>query len=379
MNQPELILTPTDFVAIANQTLEYTFGLVKIEGELANFRISKKRWVYFDIKDELSKIACFASIYNLPGPLEDGMLVVIDGQPRLHPQFGFSITIQTVKPSGEGSIKKAYEILQAKLQAEGLFEPARKRFLPYPPQSIALITSKESAAYTDFIKVLNNRWPFVELKLYDVQVQGEASPLQLTEAINTINNLAELPDVMVITRGGGSADDLVAFDDERVVRAIASSRVATMVAIGHETDVSLSELAADKRASTPSNAAELLVPSKKDELANLSLVKTAFQQNIRALLKSEITLLNTLRRQFLAQLANLLEVTTQQIKSSKALLRAYSPDLALKRGYSIARLGGAIVKSIKQVKVNNKLTLTLSDGGLDANIQAVYTKREQKL
>jgi exodeoxyribonuclease VII large subunit len=379
MDQPELILTPTDFVAITNQTLEYAFGLVKIEGELANFRVSKNRWVYFDIKDDLSKIACFTSVYNLPGPLEDGMMVVVSGQPRLHPQFGFSINIQTIKPSGEGSIKKAYEILKAQLQAEGLFEPARKRFLPYPPQSIALITSKESAAYADFIKILNSRWPSVELELYDVQVQGEAAPLQLTEAINTINNLTELPDVMVITRGGGSADDLVAFDDERVVRAIAGSRVATMVAIGHEVDISLSELAADKRASTPSNAAELLVPNKKDELAKLSIIKKAFGQSVLALLKLEATLLNNLRQQLLAQLVVLSDLALQNIKSVKTLLKAYSPDLALERGYSIAKLGSEIVKSVNQVKIDDKLKLTLNDGVLDASIRAIYIKKGKKL
>ncbi len=195
MNQPELILTPTDFVAIANQTLEFAFGLIKIEGELANFRVSKNRWVYFDVKDDLAKIACFGSVYNLPGPLEDGMMVVISGQPRLHPQFGFSINIQSIVPAGQGSIKKAYEMLRAKLQLEGLFEPTRKRLLPYPPQSIALITSLESAAYVDFVKILNNRWPFVDVQVYDVQVQGESAPQQLVEALNKVNGQADLADV----------------------------------------------------------------------------------------------------------------------------------------------------------------------------------------
>lgn len=372
--QLELILTPTDFIAVANQALEFTFRLAKIQGEIANFKISKKRWVYFDLKDDFAKVSCFTSVYNLPGPLEDGMVVLVSGQPRLHPQFGFSVNVQAIKPAGEGSIKKAYEMLKAKLQAEGLFELSRKRILPYPPQKVALITSIESAAYADFIKILNQRWPFIELKVRDVQVQGEAAPQQLIKAIERVNKQAQLPDVLVITRGGGSNDDLAAFNDERVVRAIAASRVSTLVAIGHEIDISLSELVADKRASTPSNAAELLVPDRKTELETLNHIKLRFKQNLNAVLKTETSLLKTLRQQLLNQVKNVWYLNSNEINSTKILLAAYSPNLALKRGYSITRLGGKVLKSTKEVKVNNQLNITLSDGQVDTKVQAVHTK-----
>ncbi|MEI6237750.1 MAG: exodeoxyribonuclease VII large subunit, partial [Candidatus Saccharibacteria bacterium] len=269
MNKPELILSPTDFVAIANQALEHVFGNVFIEGELSNFRISKNRWVYFDIKDDISKVACFGSVYQLPGPLKDGMLVKIGGQPRLHPQFGFKINFVSITPSGEGSINKAYELLRAKLNAEGLFLESRKRSIQYPPIKIGLITSNESAAYADFIKIINNRWPLLEIELYDVQVQGEAAINQIIDALTRANKMSDLAEVLVIIRGGGSSDDLAVFNDERVVRAIAASRIPTFVAIGHEINESLAEMVADKRASTPSNAAELLVPDKNSELKHL--------------------------------------------------------------------------------------------------------------
>jgi exodeoxyribonuclease VII large subunit len=152
-------LTPTDFVAVLNQTLETAYPHVVIEGELSNFRISKNRWVYFDLKDDHASVKFFGTVYSLPGPLEEGMLLKVSGSPRLHPLFGFSVNFQTIELSGEGTIKKAFELLLKKLTLEGLFDDSRKRRLPYPPQTIGLITSRESAAYADFTKIINARWP----------------------------------------------------------------------------------------------------------------------------------------------------------------------------------------------------------------------------
>ena len=172
-----------------------------IEGELANLKISKNRWLYFDIKDEFSKVSCFGSVSAMPGPLKDGMMIKITGQPRLHPQFGFKVNIQSIQPSGEGSIKKAYDLLKAKLTKEGLFDEERKRLLPYPPNHIALITSVESAAYADFIKIINVRWPFLTISVFDTQVQGESAPLQLISAIENANKSSDLAEVAISNKG----------------------------------------------------------------------------------------------------------------------------------------------------------------------------------
>ncbi|HZM63792.1 MAG TPA: exodeoxyribonuclease VII large subunit, partial [Candidatus Saccharimonadales bacterium] len=168
----DLTLTVSEFVALVNQTLEYAYPNVTITGELANFRVSKNRWVYFDLKDTESSIKCFGTVYQLPGPLEDGIMLAVKGAPRLHPLYGFSVNVLSMTPVGEGSIKKAAALLQAKLTAEGLFDAERKRPLPHPPYSIGLITSAESAAYRDFMKILNARWGGVTVTLADVQVQG---------------------------------------------------------------------------------------------------------------------------------------------------------------------------------------------------------------
>jgi len=373
MSDSNLILSPTDFVAFANQALDYAFGIVQIEGELANFRISKNKWVYFDVKDDISKVACFASIYAMPGPLKDGMLIKIAGHPKLHPQFGFSITVQNIQPSGEGSIKKAFDLLKASLIKEGLFELSRKRPLIYPPQKIALITSVESAAYADFIKIINARWPFVFITVYDIQVQGVDAPAQVVKSINTANLDADY-DVLVVTRGGGSADDLAAFNDERVVRAIASSRIPTLVAIGHEIDESLSELAADKRASTPSNAAELLVPNRHSELESVLQSRAYVNQSLQRAIDFNKNFVTNTKNTFTNYLWTILEHSFKDLKRSEQLLGAYNPNNVLKRGYSIVRYNGKLINNSNLVKLNDFLNIQLYNGGLEVKVEKIDDK-----
>ncbi|HET7630253.1 MAG TPA: exodeoxyribonuclease VII large subunit, partial [Candidatus Saccharimonadales bacterium] len=231
---PEFELSVSDFVALHNQILEYALPEVTIVGELTNFRVSKNRWIYFDLKDETASVRFFGTVYQLSGPLEDGMLLRVRGTPRLHPLYGFSVTVSSLQPAGEGSLLKAFDLLQAKLTAEGLFDPARKRSLPYPPERIGLITSSESAAYADFMKIIGARWSGLEIVLADVQVQGEAAIAQLVAAVEMFNQLAQPPEVLIVTRGGGSAEDLQAFSSEQVTRAVAASRIPTLVAVGHE-------------------------------------------------------------------------------------------------------------------------------------------------
>lgn len=365
-----LILSVTDFVGLLNQTLEYAYPNVVVQGELANFRISKNKWVYFDLKDEYSQVKFFGTIYQLPGPLEDGMLLQVRGNPRLHNLYGFSITVQTMQPVGEGSIKKAAALLEAKLAAEGLFDTERKRPLPYPPRRVGLVTSGQSAAYHDFIKILNERWSGIEVLLADVQVQGDAAPGQIVNALTYLNTHEEV-DVIVLTRGGGSAEDLGAFSTEQVTRAVAGSRTPTIVAIGHEVDVSLAELAADQRASTPSNAAQLLFPDKRHVLEQ---VMTA-QKSLSHLLSQNATDAKALRQRSLEKLDEYIErylaETRQKLELKKRLIEAYNPDAALKRGYAVIRSEGTVVTSIKSLKAGSSVVIALWDGSASASITSI--------
>jgi exodeoxyribonuclease VII large subunit len=371
MNKSELILSPTDFIVIANQTLEHVFGNVCVEGELSNFKISKNRWVYFDLKDDISKVSCFGSVYSMPGPLKEGMLVKVYGQPRFHQQFGFKLNFTSITPSGEGSIKKAYELLKLKLEAEGLFLDTRKRYIPYPPSKIGLITSIESAAYADFIKIVSIRWPMIKIEMYDVQVQGDVAVAQIIGAVDMANKSANLADALIITRGGGSLDDLSVFNDERLVRAVAASRIPTLVAIGHELDKSLCEMVSDKMASTPSNAAELLVPDRKNELDFLAQQKNNLISNLRSLINNEILQLSNFKASIHESVIRIQSLEEFRLVNYKKLVSALNPQNILKRGYAILKISGKIIKSAKGIEENQSVEITLYDSKLSATINKV--------
>lgn len=374
MNEPsKLVFSPTDFIAITNQVFDTAFGFSYIEGEISNFRISKNKWVYFNLKDEFSKLQCFGSVYYLPGPIKDGMKVVVGGKPSLHNSYGFSLNFQSVTPSGQGTIKKAFDLLKAKLENEGLFDLSRKRRLPYPPTKVALVTSVESAAYADFIKVLSSRWPFVAIEVYDCLVQGENAPAQIAGSINASNQQSELPDVLIITRGGGSADDLAAFNDERVVRAIAASRVPTLVAIGHEIDESLSELVADLRASTPSNAAELIAPDRASELVFIKSVDSNLLSYYKQHLDYARSDLYNAKKYIHNRLRETLEKDKAFLSNAKILLQTLNPGEVLKKGYSLVFKQGSNqpISSTATVRVYDQLIIKLSDGRVKAQVKEV--------
>lgn len=366
---PEIIFSPTDFVAVLNQTLEFAYPSVMVQGELSNLRVSKNRWVYFDLKDEHSSVKFFGTVYQLPGPLEDGMMVQVRGLPRLHPLYGFSVNVQFMQPVGEGSLKKAAALLEAKLAAEGLFAPERKRPLPYPPRKIGLVTSGESAAYHDFIKIINQRWAGLEIVLADVQVQGEQAIGQIVRAIEYFNLRGDDVDVLVVTRGGGSADDLAAFSSEQVTRAVAGSRIPTIVAIGHEVDISLAELAADQRASTPSNAAELLVPDKKQITAALKNTRARLGQDLLASVEKRQKAATDAGAALGQAMQRLLEQAGQTLRLRRGVLEALSPEAALKRGYAIVRRAGEVIRSGKQVNTGDEIQISLRDATLSATVK----------
>lgn len=364
-----LTLTPSDFVALLNQTLEYAFPSVTIEGELANFRVSKGRWVYFDIKDDSSSVKFFGTVYNLPGPLEEGMMLRVSGTPRLHPLYGFSVTVQAIALSGEGTIKKAFDLLFAKLQGEGLFEPSRKRELPYPPAHIGLITSGESAAYADFVKILAARWGGLRIDHADVQVQGEPAAGQIVRAIEYFNALGEPPELLVIVRGGGSADDLQTFNTEVVTRAVAASRIPTVVAIGHEVDTSLAELAADLRASTPSNAAELLVPDRTRMLAELTSLKLEMGRMLSASVQTGKKDLRAQRDMLHDSIKHLVDGHKTELNYARQILQLVNPTNVLKRGYAVIYKGKTVIRSTKQADQGDALNVMLADGTFQVEVQ----------
>lgn len=364
----------SEFVAVFNQSIEVMYPSVVIVGELSSFRISRGRWVYFDLKDDISSVGFFGSVLALPGPLEDGLVLEVTGRPKLHPNYGFNINVDSIKVSGEGSIKKAQDLLARKLMAEGLFDDARKRALPYPPQDVGVISSEKSAALADFRKIINARWGKLDVRLADVQVQGADAPKQIIRAITEFNELKSPPEVLVIIRGGGSADDLAAYSTEPVVRAVAASRIPTLVAIGHEVDVSLAELAADRRASTPSNAAEILVPDARSEKVylNSQAKKLSYlTEQITNLAHRELEL-NT---KLLSDLArNVFLASIKDLKLAQDMLRVLDPKAPLARGYALVNGLEGRITSYKQVKPGQQINVELGDGMIDSEVKKAKKK-----
>ena len=261
--------TPTEFLAVVNQTLEYAYSSVVIVGEVASFKVNQGKWVFFDLKDEESSVGCFMTLWSLRQPIEDGMKVMVRGVPKVTKWGKFSFTVTQVQPVGEGSLKKAYEMLKKKLTAEGLFDVAKKRPLPMDLTRIGVISSTQAAGYADFIKIINARWGGMKVLVAHTQVQGMDAPDQIIRALKYFNERDEVQ-VIAILRGGGSADDLSCFNDEALVREIAGSRIPVVTGIGHEVDESLCDLAADVRGSTPSNVAELLTHDRVEELGKIN-------------------------------------------------------------------------------------------------------------
>lgn len=395
---------------------------VQIEGEVSAFQMStfgNNQWVFFDLKDEKkeAKIRCFTTLSQLRksriSPV-DGMRIIVTGKSRLSPKSGiFSIMVDILELSGEGELAKSFELLRAKLEAEGLFRQDRKRPIPQMPQNIGVITSQDAAAYKDFMKVLGARMGGLQLYFHHAQVQGERAVDSIITAINNLNSYPEV-EVIVLTRGGGAMDDLHAFNDESVARAIYTSAKLIISAVGHERDVTIADFVADFRASTPSNAAELLTPHR-DELKGIveqkeQLLQSSIQYQIQQLSRSIDQRLYSLER-YTRYIADTVKHTIQRLETSafqqlrqiqqyqytinssihsiqntvhtafsqkqntflllESQLSANDPKAILQKGYSITKIYDKIITDISQITEGDTLTTQFKNG----NIKSIVTKK----
>lgn len=360
------ILSVSDASDLINETLHAAVPALMIEGEVSGFNVNRGKFVFFDLKDDEALLPCFMMAFNLKFPIEDGMKIRVLVEPGLTAKGRFSLTVRELQPVGEGSLKKAFELLKKQLAAEGLFEPGRKRSLPDYPQKIGVVSSSGAAGWADFTKILNERWGGLYIQLADVTVQGLSAPGEVVRAIEYFNQQSQLVDALVVIRGGGSADDLAAFNHEEVVRAVAGSRIPTVVAIGHETDESLAELAADLRASTPSNAAQLLVPDKREVLRRISDGSRRAEQQIVQLMEAASDDITVIKESLSQALVRYFEAATQTVTHSLKVIEQLSPEAALKRGYALVRGDHGIISSIKMVHLGERVEVKLRDGKMEA-------------
>ena len=411
---PEWILEVSDLNEYVRRTLaaDPTLRSVRLRGEISNFkRHSSGHW-YFTLKDDRCRISAVMFRQNAMRqsirPM-DGMSVVVSGQVSLYAESGtYQIYCENMRPDGVGTLYQQFEALKRKLQAEGLFDAARKQPLPWRPRKIAVVTSLTGAVLHDIRRVAARRDPGVPLVLLPVQVQGQGAAEEIAAAIRHAGDLPEV-DVIITGRGGGSMEDLWAFNEEIVARAIAESPVPVISAVGHETDTTIADFVADARASTPSNAAEMAVPDRREIIAGLRGMQQHLTEAVSALLREKQLTVLTLQRRLercgpearihalmtraAAQRARLnavsdallpplaqrlamagmrldaaadkcLTAPVERIARARARLTALNPSAVLERGYALVLDGGTVVGSAEAAKRLDHMTLRFHDGSI---------------
>ena len=369
---------------------------VAVRGELSNYKIYPSGHHYFTLKDPEGALRCVmfkGAAMKLRFRPENGMQVILQGRISVFPRDGaYQLYCNTMTPEGAGDLALAFDQLKQKLHEEGLFDPAHKKPLPPFPEKIAIITSSAGAAVHDMIRILRRRYPLAKVVLLPVRVQGVEAPPEIVGAIRYANRW-KVADLIITGRGGGSMEDLWAFNDERVARAIYESELPVISAVGHEPDVTIADFVADARASTPSNAAEIAVPDREELLRWLRGAEERLEQAQRTrleTLREKLEMLAAKRvmtdqlayvqdkrmdllhvQQRLGDLSEvLLQRKKQRFAALAASLDAMSPLKVLGRGYAMAQSAdGGILKSYRDVTAGERVSVTLGEGGFTATVE----------
>ena len=395
MQQQVLSITQINEYIRGRMDADPLLGNVAVRGEISNYKMYPSGHHYFTLKDEGGALKCVlfkSNAVRLRFRPENGMKVLAMGKISVYPRDGaYQLYCTAMTMDGIGDLYAAFEQLKAKLAAEGLFDPAHKKPLPKYPGVIGIVTSSAGAAVHDMLRILRKRYPLTRVRLFPVRVQGVEAPPEIVGAIRYANRY-KLADLLIVGRGGGSIEDLWAFNDERVARAIYDSEIPVISAVGHEPDVTISDFVADLRAATPSNAAELGVPDQEalqqlldgfssNMAASLARQVKAGKQHLKALadspaLRSPTGYLEQRRQNVLLLKNRLLAAQTQEVERKRrryveqtAKLDAMSPLKVLTRGYAMALTDdGSVLKSISQVELGQRIAVTVGDGSLSATV-----------
>ena len=395
-------LTVTEVNQYIKQMLEQDqiLSQVSVRGELSNYKMHSSGHHYFTLKDDgavISAVMFRGDASKLRFRPENGMKVILSGRISLFPKSGqYQIYVRDMQPDGVGALYIAFEQLKQKLYAEGLFDPAKKQQIPRYPGKIALITSPTGAAVRDMIRILRHRYPLAKVLVCPVKVQGDGAAEEIAAMLDYVNDNG-LADVIITGRGGGSMEDLWAFNEEVVARSIFRSRIPVISAVGHEPDVTISDYVADLRAATPSNAAELAVVDGAELKVRLQNVTARMTQTVLSNIQNKRQQLRSLsekkimrspyeylseRRMLLAMLqqrlegsqAGLIQKKKQNFASLAASLDAMSPLKVLGRGYAMALKGEDVVQSASALQIGDKLKLQLRDGVASCCVESVEIK-----
>jgi len=344
-----------------------------VRGEVAGFKAWRSGHWYFSLRDKAAQIRCvmFAKQnYILPTPPVNGMQVYVFARPSMYEEKGeFQLTVMELLSTEQGGLwKLAFEKAKAALMKDGLLDPARKRHMPKFPRRIAVVTSPDGAVLRDIQAVVGRRWPVAELIVVPAQVQGAKAEASVCSALNRIRRLPV--DVLIVGRGGGSVEDLWAFNSERVARAVAGMPMPVISAVGHETDVTLCDLVADLRAPTPSAAAEAATPDRIEVLAHCAVLGQRLGRALRIAARHVVERVNRTGDRLSRCMDHRLERSRALLTAHGARLDALSPLRVLARGYAVARdENGRVLKRVAQLPAGKEFRLRVSDGEVDASVQ----------
>ena len=371
---------------------------VAVRGEISNYKLYPSGHHYFTLKDEQSALKCVmfkGNAMSLRFRPASGMKVIALGRISVYPRDGqYQLYVSSMAMDGIGDLYAAFEALKKKLSQQGLFDPAKKKPIPKYPQTIGVVTSSAGAAVHDILRILRRRYPLCSVRLLPVRVQGAEAPEEIVSAIRYAN-AHDLADLLIVGRGGGSIEDLWAFNDERVAYAIYESHIPIISAVGHEPDVTIADYVADLRAATPSNGAELAVPDREALAQNLDAFSAAMtgalnrqlrlaSQRLEGLAASSALRsptgyldrrekdLGLLKEKLLAAQNRELSKAQQKYVANVAKLDAMSPLKVLSRGYAMAQKDtGELIRSVKQTTTGESIVVSLADGKLNASILSI--------
>jgi len=397
--QTSRVLTVSELTRQIRGTLETRFGAVWVQGEISNYKLHPSGHQYFTLKDQRAQIACVIfrnTIAPLRQALVDGTQVQVYGNVSVFEARGqYQLSVQILQPRGLGLLQAKFDALKRRLDAEGLFDPARKRALPRFPRRIGIVTSPSGAAIRDLLNVLRRRAPWLQILINPVRVQGSGAAAEIAVAIRELATANEnwLPvDLIVVARGGGSIEDLWEFNEEIVARAIVDVSVPVVSAIGHEIDFTICDFVADLRAPTPSAAAELIVPDIVDLRRRIVELAASFHKCLRNFVEHQKTRLRflserTLVRNLVARMReaqqridvvreSLARLTKQEIdnagqrfRRAEGILRVLGPDGTLQRGYSITRdTEGNVIRAVRDVRPRMKIRTRVTDGEFGSEV-----------
>jgi len=354
--------------------LENSYSEIWVEGEISGLKVSSLGHAYFDLKDEVSNISGvlfrgFAA--GLKFELENGLLVRVRGNITTYDkQSKYQLMAREVRPAGLGPLQLAFERLKKKLQAEGLFDPARKRPVPALPQKIAVVTSPTGAAIRDILSILKRRYANLHIIIAPVKVQGAGAKEEIAQAISDLNDNFPDIDVMLVGRGGGSAEDLWAFNEEIVARAIAGSKIPVISCVGHETDFTIADFVADVRAPTPSAAAEIVVPNRADLIATVQNHAKRLEQAVVRNFPQRMMQIDGLRERLQYSWQVGWNQHNDYLKRLMSNLDHLSPLHILGKGYSVVTREGSTtpLKSARGLKENDPLQIRFAEGHVQAQV-----------